>query len=301
MESSRGKQVRDWTAFALGILGSTLGLLGFLHSRHNAKTVNKVEVAQLLAAAWDEMGGREGALEITSELRDARTDLEKFNLAYRKIEAALILDPDSAQAHFYKALNLELTGKLKEAAAAYEKIIELDPTWGKGYLGRGKIHLKNNDLDNAIIAARKAIEVDPDDDTAHGQLAYALFKKTGNDDEAMQRIERAIELAPHFGGYYHIKAHLLKEKGDVDGTIKMCRKTIKENPTHAGAYNTLGVALKSQGKNTEAVEAFRKATELNPDSSAAFNNLGDTLKELGDLAAAEKAYLRAKEIEASKL
>jgi 4-amino-4-deoxy-L-arabinose transferase-like glycosyltransferase len=89
-----------------------------------------------------------------------------------------------------------LDGKMTEAKSAYRKIIELDPSSYDGYLGFGKIALKEGNYYEAIDFLRKALAVDPSNYRAYFNLAIA-YNKIGRANEAQDMLNRAIRINPN--------------------------------------------------------------------------------------------------------
>ena len=174
---SVGKRIREWVAFSFGLLGAILGLLGYIESQKIVDIENKIKVAQLLADAWDLIGEEEGAVFITLETRRSLVDRASLNRANRKIDQALLRDPNDSRAHRYKGMYLELTGKLDEALEEYEKAIDLDPDNNQAYNGLGAVYLKSGQTDKATIAFRKAIELEPDEYSAYNNLGFTLLRQ----------------------------------------------------------------------------------------------------------------------------
>ena len=84
----------------------------------------------------------------------------------------------------------------------------------------------------------KAVEINPEDVTAHGNLGNMYFNE--------ERYEDAIEAY---------------------------QKVIQINPEETAAYNNLGNAYSERERYEEAIETYEKAIQINPEQVAAYNNL----------------------------
>jgi tetratricopeptide (TPR) repeat protein len=102
---------------------------------------------------------------------------------------------------------------------------------------------QQNKLDDAIIAYRRAIQIDPNYANAHAGLGCCLLNQ-----------------------------------GKLDEAIISYRKTLKINPNDSKTYNNLGNALYDQGKFDDAINTYRKAIELDPNNAVIHNNLESVLK-----------------------
>lgn len=89
----------------------------------------------------------------------------------------------NAETHYYAALDLMADGKLQEAVDAYRKSIESDPTFTEAMHGLARALQDLQRYDEAILAAQKIAELDPDDVLAHTSLSV-LYQKKGMIPEA---------------------------------------------------------------------------------------------------------------------
>jgi tetratricopeptide (TPR) repeat protein len=143
------------------------------------------------------------------------------------------------------------------------------------------------DVDGAIDAYRKAIEIHPEDASAHGNLG-ALLAFRGDLDEAIEVLERATSLwnDPRESAKDHVQlGKVLFRNGQRDEAIQSCRTAIALDPDSAAAHAHLGALLDNE--SAEALAALTRAIELDPNSAFAHYNLGVVLlaqERLGDAA-----------------
>ena len=159
--------------------------------------------------------------------------------AVEACHAALRLDTKQPHAHALLA-ELMLAGDFyDEAIAAATRAIELDPDCAPAYLALGLAYDRRGGMwDQSILVWHELAEVVPDLVTAHVQLGEA-FSLAAFDEEAIESWRRALEL----------------------------------DPTEARAmYNLAVAALKREGVPT-ALPGFRKAGELDPSQDELFFDL----------------------------
>lgn len=89
----------------------------------------------------------------------------------------------SAEDHYYHALDLYAEGRHKEAVAAYQQSIATDPTFTEAMHGLSRAYQDMNLLDEAIEVANRIALLDPDDVLAHTSLSI-LYQKKGMVPEA---------------------------------------------------------------------------------------------------------------------
>ena len=93
-------------------------------------------------------------------------------------------DPrQTAEDHYYNALDLFADGKHEEAIAEYNQSIAADPTFTEAMHGLSRAYQDLNRLDEAIEISQRIAELDPSDVLAHTSLSI-LFQKKGMVPEA---------------------------------------------------------------------------------------------------------------------
>jgi adenylate cyclase len=125
--------------------------------------------------------------------RDAETANEAF-------ERALALNPSSSIALCFSALTLAFSGQTDLAVERAERAIKLspfDPMLYGPYTALAAAHCVAGRSDEAIAAARRAIQVNPRFPQSHVWLILALAQ-AGRGDEAKIAAQRLIEVEPSF-------------------------------------------------------------------------------------------------------
>ncbi|MCE9644561.1 MAG: tetratricopeptide repeat protein [Chloroflexi bacterium] len=207
---------------------------------------------------------------------------ENFDEAIRAYNKAIQIDPAFGWPYSNLALVYFTQGQYTEAILLYQRSVELLSSNKEKALslnGLGNVYRRMNDYGNAVIAYRKAAELDADTagmrDTAdHSQVDEGLktaqawnelgelFFKTRSFDEAAGAFLKAIELEPETGA----------------------------------AYSNMGRILTFQGRFPEAAQFLEKSIELFQDDkekSTALNRLGNVYRRLNNHDAAVKAYQQA--------
>ena len=92
-------------------------------------------------------------------------------------------DRQQAEEHYYRALDLVADGDQQKALEEYEKSLAADPAFTEAMHGKARALQDLNRLDEAIAAAQRIAELDPDDILAHTSLSV-LFQKKGMIPEA---------------------------------------------------------------------------------------------------------------------
>jgi Flp pilus assembly protein TadD len=88
-----------------------------------------------------------------------------------------------AEDHYYAALDLVSEGEQERALAEYQKALDADPSFTEAMHGMARALQDLNRFDEAIAAANRIAELDPDDVLAHTSLSV-LYQKKGMIPEA---------------------------------------------------------------------------------------------------------------------
>jgi Flp pilus assembly protein TadD len=89
----------------------------------------------------------------------------------------------SAEDHYYAALDLMAEGHLEKAVAAFRESLAADPTFTEAMHGLARALQDLQRFDEAIAVAQRIAELDPDDVLAHTSLSV-LYQKKGMIPEA---------------------------------------------------------------------------------------------------------------------
>lgn len=162
------------------------------------------------------------------------------------------------------------------------------------YLDEGALLLGEGNLEGAIAAYRRAIELNPDHSWSHHNLGEALGK-LGQFEEAIAAFRQAIELNPDFSWSYHHLGDTLDRQQQWEEAVAAFRKAIELDADHFGSYCGLGQSLVKLGRLDEAIAAYRQASIINPEIDWIHGCIADILQQRRelDLEAAIFSYRRA--------
>jgi cytochrome c-type biogenesis protein CcmH/NrfG len=117
-----------------------------------------------------------------------------------------------------------------------------------------------------------ALAVTSNNDVALNNLGI-IFLEKGQLDDAISRLQAAIDLRPENGPAHDNLAKALLKKGQVAEAMVHYRKFLEIEPENVEARNTLGTALIQQGHVKEAIDQWQDALALQPDNGNAASNL----------------------------
>ncbi|MEG4456549.1 tetratricopeptide repeat protein [Microcoleus sp. N9_A1] len=184
---------------------------------------------------------------------------------------------------------------------------EYKPTWPSESLGtvinkeaerlfiQGKKCYYAGDLQGAIAACEKALEIDPKYVDAWNGLGDTL-NDLGRNSDAIAAFETALKIDPRYHYAWNGLGWVLNDLGRNSDAIAAFKKALKIDPKYHYAWNGLGWALNDLGHYSEAIGAYEKALEINPKYVDAWNRLGITLKYWRRYSKAIAAFNQALEI-----
>ncbi|MCZ6447023.1 MAG: tetratricopeptide repeat protein, partial [Alphaproteobacteria bacterium] len=203
--------------------------------------------------------------------------------------------------------------ELLEARALFEDVIKRDPEFGPAYAAYAEtiyydamFGFGKEQLEKALRAAKKAVELDGDDATAHialgriyhisrnsegaiaeNKIALGLSPSSadanhrlgsalalsGKAQEAIPYIETAIRLSPHDDliGPFHVRlatAHLFL--GNHEEAAEWAQKAVRLHGTTWGGYAILTSALGHLGRIEDAKNAMKEMKDAQPRATISF-------------------------------
>lgn len=190
----------------------------------------------------------------------------------------LAKNPDFWEGHNDLGLAFAQNGQLDEAAAEFQKALQLSPTFAKGHSNLGNVLLRKGQFSDAVAEYQKALEMDPHDPAGCLGLGNAYFQM-GRFVDAIAQFEEALKIDPEQAEAHNNLGTALLQKGRIGDAIAEYREALKITPTDADTHSNLGRALFKNGQVDEAIAQFQEALRLNPESVSARNNLA-ALQEL---------------------
>jgi Tfp pilus assembly protein PilF len=184
----------------------------------------------------------------------------------------LAVTPPNLHIEYNLGLAMGGSGRYDEAAAHFEKTLQIDPNFYDGLVGMGVTRTLQGRLPEAIEYFQAAIRSQPDASKAHVQLGLALWKQ--NDDQAaLEEIRRALQFAPKDADIRADFGLALELVGRMPEAIEQFHEALRLNPNSAEAHNNLGLALLASGKPRESIPEFEAALRLKPELKGAADNL----------------------------
>jgi tetratricopeptide (TPR) repeat protein len=106
----------------------------------------------------------------------------------------------------------------EEAIAKYRQAIAIDPTVAEAHFGLATLHLKHDDLAQALGPIEEAVRLSPWNPRYLETLAY-VRDRSGNAGEALELYQRAINLDGQYLSPYFEIAALQRRQGYLEGAL----------------------------------------------------------------------------------
>lgn len=160
---------------------------------------------------------------------------------------------------------------------------------------KGLALYRAGEIDESIIALRKAIELDSTMYVAIGSLAL-VYDEVDSLSEAVELYERAIRLSDSAATYLNNLAYTLASRGlELERAKTLSNRALELEPENGAYLDTMGWIEFGLGNYQSALRWLKKALRADPGNAATLEHLGDTYTKLGDRANAKKYYKDALE------
>jgi tetratricopeptide (TPR) repeat protein len=192
------------------------------------------------------------------------------------------------QAHYWRDSEALWTHTLNvtESAVAHERL--------------ASALLDKNRVDESVVQAQLAINLDPSDASAQNDFGVALARK-GQLDAALTHFLKALEADPNLPRLQYNIANALASKGDSAQAKEHYERQLQIDPSFAEAHNNLANLFLHEGRFEEAAEHLRIALQLKPSYAEAHNNLAVVLAQRGQIDAAVQQWTNTLSIDPDNL
>ncbi|MFK7956965.1 MAG: tetratricopeptide repeat protein [Lysobacterales bacterium] len=187
------------------------------------------------------------------------------------------------------AIELHRAGDSQAAEKAYRAILNDQPEHFEALHFLGLIRQEAGDLNEALDLVEKAIELKPEAATYHATLGSIRFAQ-GDIPSARANYEQALSLNPNLRQGHNTLGYLQLQMGEPALAEKTFNTALRVEPESHQVYANLGQAALAQGRADDAVSFAQQALALDGQSLPARSTLADGLLAQGAFAIAEQAY-----------
>ena len=274
--------------------------------RINVQLINAVTDAHLWAESYDRKltdlftVESEVAKTIADTLQAKLTGSELTAISSRPTQDPVAQDLLVQGRHF---LALRRDDNLPRAIEFFRQAIVRDPNYAAAYAGLSEAlillprYTGANPRDTrpeSRVAARKALELNPNLAEAHNALAKIAMDYDVDFAEATREFRRAIELNPNYAGAHHWFSGTLESQGQFDEAIAESKLGTELDPFSAVNLSDQGRIYGSARRFPEAKASFEKSIAIDPAFSYVHWHYGEMLQVSGDLQGAAAEYARSR-------
>jgi protein O-GlcNAc transferase len=195
-------------------------------------------------------------------------------------------------AAFVAAVSRHQAGDVASAAQQYNAILQSHPSHAPSLCNLGTIHVRNNQLQDAVNCYNLALAAEPGYPDAHFNLGN-LYRRTNQLLEAEEQYRHCLANKPDHGSAAFNLGLVLSAIGNTEGAVECFRLVAKLEPTNAEGFSRLGDSLLRCGRFVDGIAAFRRAIELKPTDPRGFYNLGLALSNAGEINEAAECIQKA--------
>jgi adenylate cyclase len=243
---------------------------------------------QDIFAIQDEIG-----ISITDALRVTLSDKEKKALEMVPTTDVKAYDYYIRGRQYFHGLGVK---GLEYARNMFTSAIIHDPHFALAYCGLADCAAmvytyydsNQTNIENAIIASSKALELDGELAAAHASYGLAV-SLDGRYEEAEKELQIAIDLSPKLYEAYYFFARTCRSQGKLEQAAELFKKAGEVLPEDYQAPILMADTLRGLEKEDEMLKGFRhgltvaeKHLEFNPDDARAWYLGAHALLELGD-------------------
>ena len=238
---------------------------------------------------------------------------KKPDAARARIRARLDASPDDPTLWFLAGSTFSAIGDVRQAEAAFNKAIEVDPTNLAAYNSLGAVYMSQNRLEEAKknyadVARRqqkpvaattmvgmiltlqnkpdearnqyeRALSIDPRAAVAANNLAWDYAERGGNLDVALQLAQTAKSQLPNNAEVSDTLGWIYYRKGLANLAITALQAGVDQDRSNPMIHYHLGLAYAKSGNRLEAQRSLEQALRLNPQ----FAGADDAKRVLGTL------------------
>ncbi len=199
---------------------------------------------------------------------------------------------DHLKALLQQALAQHRQGRLAEAKAIYESILQASPGHFEALHLLGAVALQAGNPEAAIGLMQRAVAINPNVAAVQYNLGVAL-RDVKRSQEALAAFDRALALNPTLVAIHSLRGDVLLDLRRFTEALASYDKAIAHDPKQAETHNNRGAVLVELKRPDDALLSYGTALALEPDNPRAHNNYGVVLAGLARFEEALPHYDRA--------
>ena len=266
------------------------------------------QAGMLALAKGDKAGARaafEQALSLNDRLVEPLLALVALDLQEKKpeqararVEQRLKMTPNSSPVLALAGRTWAATGDAAKGEEFLRRAIDADPSNLDAYGQLAGLYFAQRKLDQAVVEFDKLATRQPGF-VGPPTLAAMIVQWQGNEAEARRRYERLVEANPRAAVAANNLAWIYASRGEqLDKALQLAQTAKAELPDHPEVNDTLGFVYLKKQLPSLAVPPLRLAVEKAPGNPLFHYHLGLAYSQNGDKAAARRELEQALKLKA---
>lgn len=207
-----------------------------------------------------------GDVQALSERGAARLALGKLDGALADFRQASAKDPKQPDLLTSTGYVLARLNRAKEATAAFDQALALDPENFYANYNLGRLMLRSGaDPKQAAAHLERAIASRPDDVNIRFDLLTA-YRLAGDATAANAQLRYLKEKRPRDPRILYAEGLLAVDRGDLETGVERFKAVLEAEPRLVGAWDDLALAYIRLGKWSDAEPILRRAADANPEA-----------------------------------
>lgn len=191
-----------------------------------------------------------------------------------------------------QAVALHQQGKLQEAQALYQHILDLAPRQFDALHLSGVIARQQGRPERAVELISDALTIDPMHATARCNLGAAL-QDMGRTQDALASYDLAVQLNPRYSLAFSNRGNTLRKLGRLEEALDSYDRALAIRPDYPEAWCNRAIALQDLDRPGEALVSAERALAGRLNNAEAWCARANALQSLGQFEEAVQSYERA--------
>lgn len=243
------------------IVGTVVSLLALNWNYRDRKAKKALEEKRLLDEAWDLIGGSEG-----SYIVESLSGHDQLILAKRKINDALIVNPNSKYAFYFLGIIAEAKKDFLAAEKYYWNSIEKSgPRPSGAYDALGRMFIKLGRYDDAEFVYLKALRAEDSEVVQYSLGLICLHKK--NFSDGIERFKHALWINPEYKEAHANLVAVYCLSGDYESATKAFCEANSLRKADRSCYENASTAYRMLGEVDRANTLLETAKTLGESDS----------------------------------
>jgi len=240
---------------------------------------------------WEEYR-KQKSIEIKNQGNDALTS-SKNEEAALLFSLAILLDDSNFVFYSNRSAAFANLGKYKEAYEDAVKILQLNPSWPKGYSRMGVACFFLKKYDESLDAYKKGIAMEPNNEVMKSGLLQVQAKVSAMDlnekgenavakgkfNEALANFDQAVALDPHECAFVANRSDTFARLGMFEKALQDIDQCITMKQDWAKGYSRRAEILYKLERYDDAAASYAIASQLDPSNPKWKTEMNNAIQE----------------------